>query len=59
MPLLTSGQLDADLYAATICDTARLRLFVESWIARKPGSRVIAKKKIIRHKPEGDDHEAA
>lgn len=48
-PLLISGQLDPELYAATIRDKSRLRLFVENWIARKPSSRVIAKKRAIRN----------
>lgn len=58
MPLLISGQLDPEAFASTIRNTARLRLFVEHWIARKPSSRVIAKKKIHRNKPE-DNGEAA
>lgn len=59
MPLLISGQLDPEAFAATIRDTGRLRLFVEHWIARKPGGRVTAKKKILRGKPDDNGQAAA
>lgn len=59
IPLLTSGQLDPEVYAATICDTARLDRFLEKWIARKLGGRGIEKTRNIRHKLEDDGQAAA
>jgi hypothetical protein len=59
MPLLMSGHLDPEVYAATIRDTARLQRFVEDWIARKPGSRVNVKKKANKKSPEDNSQAAA
>jgi hypothetical protein len=59
MPLLTSAQLDPEVYAATIRDTVRLHLFVEKWISRKPKGRLAEKKKIHRNKPEDNGQAAA
>jgi hypothetical protein len=47
LPLLDSGALDPGEYAASIRDPGRLDQFIETWVARDLGNRVIAIKRAL------------
>ena len=59
IPLLVSGQLDPCAFATVIRDSTRFSQFIETWISRKVGSRVIAKKRVNRDRPEDNGQAAA